>query len=230
MIVAVGKFDAASIVNAAVAMSQGRTADHEYPDRRHFDGWGAVYLDVQGRLECIRDEAPISGDRAGSRLNEADGRLLVIHTRAASIKSKTGIGYVHPVQGVIAGHTAYFFHNGYAPDIFRELGYKSSSWDTRELFEWLVPALEAGDREAAVRERLEHLPASTTAVNFMLVEPARLTVCNWFMEPNPSPRYYTMHLASTAEALIVASDPVIDLAPAAQWEAVKNRTIMAFGV
>jgi predicted glutamine amidotransferase len=229
MIAEVGKFDAASIASA-VAMSQGRTASHEYPDRRHFDGWGAVYLDAHEQLRCVRDEAPISNDRAHAKLNEARGRLLVIHARAASVKSKTGIDYVHPVQGAIAGRTAYFFHNRYAPDIFRELGYKNSSWDSRELFEWLVPAFEAGDRQAALRERLESLPINTTSANFMLVEPTRLTICNWFMESSPSPKYFTMHLARTAEALIIASDPIIELAPAAQWEAIKNRTIMAFGI
>jgi predicted glutamine amidotransferase len=230
MIAAIGRFDAASIVNAAVAMSQGRTASHEYSGRRHFDGWGAVYLDAQNRLGCVRDEAPISSDRACSRLNDADGRLLVIHARAASVKSKTGIDYVHPIEGCIAGHSAYFFHNGYAPDVFRELGYKNSSWDTKELFEWLASAFEAEDRQAALREQLEKLPASTTSANFMLVEPTRLTVCNWFTESSPSPKYFTMHLARTEEALIIASDPIIELAPAAQWEAFKNRTIMAFGV
>lgn len=230
MIAAVGRFDAASIANAAVAMSQGRTANHEYPARRHFDGWGAVRLDAQGRLGCVRDEAPISRDRADSRLAGAQGRLLVIHTRAASVKSKIGIDYVHPVQGAIAGHTAYFFHNGYAPDVFRLLNYERSFWDSRELFEWLVPAFEAGDRETVLHERLEGLPASTTSANFMLVEPTRLTVCNWFAGSSPSPQYFTMHLARTGDALIIASDPIIELAPASRWEAVKNRTIMAFGI
>jgi predicted glutamine amidotransferase len=230
MIAAVGKFDAASIASAAVAMSQGRTASHEYPSRRHFDGWGAVYLDAHNRLGCVRDEAPISNDRACSRLNDAVGRLLVVHARAASVKSKTGIDYVHPLEGRIAAHSAYFFHNGYVPELFRELGYKSSSWDTKELFEWLAPAFEAEDRQAALREQLENLPASTTSANFMLVEPTRLTVCNWFTESIPSPKYFTMHLARTGEALIIASDPIIELAPAARWEAVDNHTIMAFGI
>jgi predicted glutamine amidotransferase len=230
MIAAAGRFDEASIVNAAVAMSQGRTAAHEFPNRRHFDGWGAVYLDAHDRLGCVRDEAPILNDRAHSRLTDAQGRLLVIHARAASIKSKTGIDYVHPVQGGIAGQTAYFFHNGYAPDIFRWLGYERSFWDSRELFEWLVPAFEAGDRQAALHEHLENLPISTTSANFMLVEPTRLTICNWFTESSPSPKYFTMHLARTEEALIIASDPILELAPATHWEAVKNRTIMAFGI
>lgn len=228
MIAAVGKFDAGAIANAAVAMSQGRTAAHEFPARRHFDGWGAVYLDAQDRLACVRDAAPISGDRLRPRLNKVDGRLLVVHARAASVKSKTGIDYVHPVQGRLGRHDAYFFHNGYAPDVFRQLGYENSFWDSRELFAWLIPAFEAGDRQAALRERLESLPTSTTSANFMLVEPNGLTICNWFTEPSPSPRYYTMHLARTEGALIIASDPILELAPAAPWEPINNRTIMAF--
>jgi predicted glutamine amidotransferase len=228
MIAAVGRFDSGSIASAAIAMSQGRTATHEFPARRHFDGWGAVYLDAQNQLGCIRDEAPISYERVHSRLNEADGRLLVVHARAASVKAKIGIDYVHPVQGSIAEHSAYFFHNGYAPDIFRLLGYQSSSWDSRELFEWLAPAFAAGDREPALRQRLDNLPVSTTSANFMLVEPARLTVCNWFAESSPSPMYFTMHLARTEEAIFISSDPIIELAPGTEWQAIKNRTIMTF--
>lgn len=228
MIAAVGRFDSAPIANAAVAMSQGRTATHEFPARHHFDGWGAVYLDAQNRLVCVRDEAPISNGRAHARLNEADGRLLEVHARAASIKSKTGIDYVHPVQGSIAGHSAYFFHNGYAPDIFRLLGYQSSSWDSRELFEWLAPAFEAADQESALRAYLDNLPLSTTSANFMLVEPTRLIVCNWFTESSPSPMYFTMHLARTEGAVFISSDPIIELVPATQWQAIKNRTIMTF--
>ncbi|MBV9998622.1 MAG: hypothetical protein JO015_05855 [Verrucomicrobia bacterium] len=230
MIAAVGRFDAASIADAAVAMSQGRTAAHEFPDRRHFDGWGAVYLDAQDRLGCIRDEAPISTNRADPRLTAARGRLLAVHTRAASVKSKTGISYVHPVEGAVAGRTAYFFHNGYAPDIFRELGYESSLWDSRELFEWLIPAFEAADRQTALNEQLKKLPANTTSANFMLVEPTGLTVCNWFAEPSPSPKYFTMHLTRSEETLFIASDPVIELAQATRWEAVGNRTIMTFSL
>jgi predicted glutamine amidotransferase len=153
---------------------------------------------------------------------------LVIHARAASVKSKTGLDYVHPVQGSVEGHAAYFFHNGYAPDIFRLLKCESSFWDSRELFEWLVPAFEAGDRQAALRGQLENLPLNTTSANFMLVEPTGLTICNWFTEPSPSPKYFTMHLARTEEAVIISSDPITDLVPATEWEAVKNRTIMTF--
>lgn len=228
MIAAVGRFDAASIADAAVAMSQGRTAAHEFPQRRHLDGWGAVYLDARNRLGCVRDEAPIANDRAHARLNKARGRLLVVHARAASVKSKTGLDYVHPVEGAVTGRTAYFFHNGYAPDIFRELGSESSFWDSRELFEWLVPAFEAADRQTALNEQLKKLPANTTSANFMLVEPTGLTVCNWFAESSPSPQYFTMHLARSEETLIIASDPIIELAPATRWEAAGNRTIMTF--
>ena len=228
MIAAIGKFDAASIASAAVAMSRGRTAEHEFPERRHFDGWGAVYLDARHRLGCIRDDRPIANDRAHARLNAADGRLLVVHTRAASVQSKTGLDYVHPVEGAVAGQTAYFFHNGYAPDVFRELGHEGSSWDSRELFEWLVPAFAAADRQTALNGQLEKLPATTTSANFMLIEPTRLTVCNWFTEPSPSPKYFMMHLVRSEETLIIASDPIIELAPANQWEAVGNRSIMRF--
>jgi hypothetical protein len=237
MILAVGDVAGGAILDAALLMSTGEGACHEYagcrPEAgralRHHDGWGAVYLTAEGNYRCLKSERPIVEDEGALELRRVATRALAVHVRNASIDSKKGLDYVHPIVRDVAGREVFFFHNGFAPDVHRLLGRSESRWDSLELFDWLI-AGGGADWEAGLSERLARLPASTTAANFILAEPGRVTVCNWFPEGSPTPNYYTMHCYQGGGATVVSSEPVAGVGPLSAWRPVANRSVLTLAV
>jgi predicted glutamine amidotransferase len=226
----------AEVLDAAMAMSHGKDAAHEYgPAKRangdflcHYDGWGAAYLDSTGRLRCMGGERPLADDPGALPLRAVATRALVVHARNATVKDTAGSRCTHPIARPLHGREVAFFHNGFAPDVHRLLGRPRCEWDTAELFEWLAPALERSPSRTALRARLEALPASTTSANFLLLAPDELLACNWFPPTSPAPQYYTMHLHDRGDLRVVSSEPVAKIAPAARWKPLSNQTLLSF--
>jgi predicted glutamine amidotransferase len=251
MLMAVGNVDCGEFVDSAILMSHGVGACHEYGrlafHRRvgeqefnggklhHYDGWGAIYLAGDGKFHCIRSVKPIAEDEQARSLSRIATSALVIHVRNASIDTKKGIKYVHPIVKSIRGRDLYFFHNGFAPDVFRLLGRSDSYWDSLELFDWLISGATIGgatneDWEGALRDRLDQLPSSTTAANFILAETGRITVCNWFPRSSPTPDYYTMHCYKDEALQAVSSEAVCRIGPIRAWRSIANNSVLTYEI
>lgn len=234
MICAVGAVIGVNLIEAAISMSRGVTASHEYSKRdpsdtvsglRHNDGWGVLYLE-DGHYRCLRSELPITDDSQVLPLNLVNTTTMVVHVRNASLKSQKGTPYIHPIEKSTRQQPVYFFHTGFAPDVYRLLGRKSSFWDSQELCEWLIKGFETEEWETTLEQRLDELPITTTAANFILAIPDKLIVCNWFPANSPTPHYYTMHLYQDDKITVVSSEPIPQIAPIGAWHSIKNRTIM----
>jgi predicted glutamine amidotransferase len=234
MIAAIGRFDPHQVVAAAVSMSCGAKALHEYSSTspsdatrgiRHYDGWGAVFLAENNRLECVRSSLQIAADPETAKLRGVQTSLMVIHVRSASVRTQTGISFVHPVERKLDNRQLFFFHNGYVPGAFQLLGRTTSHWDTDELFDWLLPSLSNPRREG-LAGRLSQLPPSTTAANFFFVEGHGITVSNWFAKTATAPNYYTMHAFETEGVSIFASEAIPEIAPIDRWKPLGNGKIV----
>ncbi|HLZ17299.1 MAG TPA: hypothetical protein VKQ08_09670 [Cyclobacteriaceae bacterium] len=236
MIAAFGKIPIDKIIDGAISLSQGLNATHEYskccPEDtsegiRHNDGWGAVYLNRNRDLSCVKSGMRIDKDTKVTGLKRLETSAFVIHVRKASVKWNTGIEFVHPIESQVNDRPAYFFHNGFAPDIFRLLGRRRSVWDSEELYEWLAPSFSA-QAKPPLEHRLNQLPSSTTSANFIFIQMERLVVCNWFSNQCMSPQYYTMRLLKTEDQTIIASDWISEIAPLEDWHPIPNKTILCF--
>jgi len=232
MIAAIGDIKTDEFVDAAISLSNGVGACHELSDTcpenkgsgvRHYDGWGAVYL-KQGHLECVRGAMPIGKDPTVASMRGISTSALVIHVRNASIKSKKGIDFVHPVKRELDSGPGYFFHNGFVPEAYSLINRDSSRWDTEDLCDWLLPALRMNDNKA-VKSRLAQLPPSTSSANFIFLRRGCVVICNWFPEPHRQPKYYTMWQLQTERMQIYSSEPLPQFAPVDRWRQVQNQTI-----
>jgi predicted glutamine amidotransferase len=233
----VGRVDLDALWDAAVSMSDGRTAVHEYcavdtdgtcGGLRHHDGWGLAFGGTSGRVKCLRGLGAIG---THARPNPAAGSrtaVCVVHVRNASVASQRGVAYVHPIECRVRGRTAYFFHNGFAPDVGPLLTDPPSDWDSENLCRWLSPAFEATFPEPLLLERLDQLPPSTTAANCIVLEHDRLTVCNWFSPRTTTPEYYTMYVCNVGDARVVASERLQSIAPYEAWEPLGSGRVLQF--
>ncbi len=238
MIAAFGPVQPWLVLRAAALMSDGVTASHEYAHLgpsglpggiRHHDGWGIVYRDLGGGLVCLRGGEPLGNALELVQLrflNVTD--LMVVHVRNASVPAQRGLAYAHPLEDQVKGAQAFFFHNGYVPGLCSAPG--AADWDSRNLLHWLRDAFESDTRGTEIERRLEQLPADSTAANFILVEPKRLTVCNWFADRGVAPHYYTMHTCTIHQTTFVASDVVSDIAPANAWVPLGNHRVVEFAL
>lgn len=234
MICAVGEVDAAAVVAAARVMSCGVSPHHEHgadlrgdgsARLRHFDGWGALYRSRDGALDCVRGTRPIANDPRAAALGTVETDFLVVHVRNATRPEQRGVAYTHPAEAEVAGRRLYFFHNGYAPGVHRLLGREHPGWDTRDLFKWLAEGYGGAGWEEGLGARLAALPECTTSANFVLADAARVVVGNWYSPGSPTPRYYRMHRFSEGGTVVIASEPVGEVAPPERWTALENGTL-----
>src|SRR5690349_5542481 len=95
IILAHGRFRAAAVLEAAVAMSTGRTADYEGPARRHVDGWGAIWRDPRAPngLAVHRDVRPIEASAGESVLPRVETDFMAVHVRHATLAENRGMAY-----------------------------------------------------------------------------------------------------------------------------------------
>jgi predicted glutamine amidotransferase len=237
MIAAVGKVNTKTILTAAREMSLGGCAVHEYgglnphrlePVMQHLDGWGLLYRQ-DNQLRCIRSARPI-GEDALSHSITVNTDLAIVHVRNASDRRKIGIDYTHPIARTVDGSPIYFFHNGYAPDVYSQLGRSKSEWDTLELFDLLIDGFESPDWAGSVLDKMSTLPKSTTAANFMLVSSDTLYICNWYPLSSQTRDYYTLYTCSYDGSLLVSSEPILSVARLDQWSAMPNQSILVVDV
>ncbi len=201
MILSIGRFNVGKLIEAATTMSYGNNYEHEYSGKlnngealvKHNDGWGMVYLKENGKFFSYHCKLSIQKDPKVNQFRKINSNCIIIHVRNASIKSKKGIAFTHPIEKHIPRLNIFFFHNGYAPNIFKLLNKPNSKWDSLDLFEWLIHNINIDHIKSSLACKLKKLPSSTTAANFILVWNKKVIICNWFPKNTRTPEYYTMH-------------------------------------
>ncbi|WP_331769540.1 hypothetical protein OG948_37940 (plasmid) [Embleya sp. NBC_00888] len=221
-ILAQGRFPARDILEAAVGMSCGRTADHDGPVHVHPHGWGAVWREdgAEHGLGVHRDIRPLAESWRESPVPNLTTDFLAIHARNATLPENHGIQYTHPLfrNDELPW---YFMHNGFLPTVHTLLGMESSTFDSREYFDYVIPAgAHTIDAEQALR-LLDAIPPGGTSGNAIAVNSREAYLIHWTSPDNASPRYFTMQRLRTPEMTVISSEAIPDLAPVDQWEPLK---------
>lgn len=219
LILARGEFDVGRVVAAAVGMSLGRTADHNGPTRVHPNGWGAIWRDPDnpGMLAFHRDPGPIAEGLGDSPLPGLRTDFLAIHTRHATVAANLGLAFTHPLVRTDPSTTWYFMHNGYLPTIHRLLGLTASRFDSAEYFDYAIPVGMTALDEAELLPRLRAVPPGGSSGNAIAVNGTDAYVVHWTPTAEADRRYFTIHMLETPTSLVVSSEVVPALAPAARW-------------
>ncbi|MFI6015450.1 class II glutamine amidotransferase [Streptomyces sp. NPDC051243] len=231
LILAQGRFESRAVLDAAVAMSCGRTADHDGPTDVHPNGWGAVWRDagaVNG-LGVHRDVRPLSESWQESPVPDLTTDFLAIHARHATLPQNHGIQFTHPLHREDE-LPWYFMHNGFLPTVHSLLGMESSAFDSREYFDYVIPAGADTLDAQRTRQLLDAIPPGGSSGNAIAVNPRAAYVIHWTSPPNKSPRYFTMQRLRTPDLTVISSEVIPDLAPADQWEPLEPGTVEAFSL
>lgn len=230
MILAVGRFSVSDVLDAAVAMSTGRTADHDGPIRVHPNGWGAVWrsADAPHGLAAYRDVRALDElSMADSPLPGIETDFLAVHSRHATLARNRGLDCTHPLyrDGAVPW---YFMHNGFLPTVYRNLGLPASEFDSREYFDWIVPADAERLDERETLERLAAIEPGGSSGNAVAVNPQAAYLIHWTPSDVKTPRYFAMHSWRTRESAVVASEVVPGLADRHQWHPVPPGRVWEF--
>lgn len=226
LILAIGTFDSQDIVNAAVAMASGQTANHDSPLRNHRDGWGAIWSDSASStgLSVMRNVRPAEETAINSGICAIRTGFLAIHVRNATYPTTRGLEYTHPLQRAVDGW--YFMHNGSQPTVHQMLGLEHSTFDSAEYFDYLIPASAQKMDEQSTLDRLRRIPEGGNCGNAFAVSKDRAYVIHWQSPGSLWPRYFTMHQLIEPERRIIASEVVPSIAPASNWEPVPAGTLI----
>jgi predicted glutamine amidotransferase len=224
LILATGEFSSAQVLDAAIAMSCGRTANHDGPTQRHLDGWGAVWRHGD-RLAIHRDARSIEDSADASPVRALTTRFLAVHVRYATQGSGIGAAYTHPLPHVQPGRSWYLLHNGTLPTLYQRLGKSCSEFDSAEYLEYLMRDAAAPLDLEAARAKLHAIPPGGTSANAFLITDDCAYVIHWTPEDSRHPRYFTMYRLDTDRCTIIASEIVESLAPSERWRPLPARTI-----
>ncbi len=230
LIMAVGPIRASLITSAALAMSTGRGTSHDGPTAVHPNGWGVVWRDDQHRLRDHRDPRSIEASLTAWPHDGLHSDFIAVHVRHATLSSNIGPQFCHPLtrSAVGAGSEWRFMHNGFMPTVHRCLGLASSTFDSQEYFDWLVPAQASSLDHAEVISRLELIPEPYSSGNAFVINAESAHVVHWSAPHDTHPRYFTMWRTRLGETDLVASEVVADLAPAQNWTPLPAQSVTRF--
>lgn len=218
MIMALGKIDPLQILEAAILMSEGKTAATANQIQCHPNGWGMVWneKDTAG-LSVFRHQEPISQSivHAPAALNTS---FLAVHVRHATLPHTLGLNFTHPVTADYTEVPWYMFHNGFLPTAYEQIGLESSSFDSQEYFNYIIPA--KGDRldKDDIIKKLHLLKPVGTSANAIIINEKRVYVVNWSMSSVSSNPYYALYKTTVGDALYIASEIQPLIAGASQWQ------------
>jgi predicted glutamine amidotransferase len=182
---------------------------------KHGDGWGAV-LETGLPFERVRGARPCWDDPAFGEIRSAHVKLL--HARLASVAGRDE-RHAHPYSAEIGGETWHFCHNGTLRD---EPDDGTGATDSERFFHRMALQLDGADPVSALESAASTL-RDVTALNALLLGPDGLwAFCAW---ADPRSRlYYTLSWAETGHGVIVASEPLEDVA--ARWTPMENGTAL----
>jgi len=228
LILACGDVPVPDIVQAALGMSTGGTADHEGPITCHPNGWGAVWRDRDAPtgLAVHRDTRSMAESWTAAPFAGLRTDVLAIHARHATLPHTIGVEYTHPLQRRDDAVPWYFMHNGFLPTVHRSLGLSMSRFDSAEYFDYLVPR---GAREISPEQalaRLRALEPGGTSGNAVVVTPHRSYVVHWSPAGSPYPRYFTMHRLRRPDLEVISSEVIPRLGPRDRWEPLPPGTVL----
>jgi Glutamine amidotransferases class-II len=228
IIMATGAFDAGEIVEGAIAMAAGQTANHDSSFVVHPDGWGAVWRDPSSAsgLAVRRDARSATESALESGLATIRTDFLAIHVRHANNPTTKDARFTHPLQRSADGW--YFMHNGFLPTVYRLLGLERSTFDTAEYFDYVIPAGAQGLEERETLARLRAIPPGGNSGNAVAVRGDRAYVIHWRAVREVWPRYFTMHELVEPKRRIIASEVIPSLAPADRWRELPPDTVTEF--
>lgn len=229
MILAMGEFSTQFVLNAALSMSEGITANHDGAIRRHLNGWGAVWRDNSAThgLSIHRDVRSIKESLIETSLYEIKTDFLAVHVRHATLVHNQGIEFTHPITRRETVVPWYLLHNGFIPTIYHKLGRERSTFDSGEYFDYIIP--KNSDKFAdsfEIIEKLESLAPGGSSGNAIIVNPQRVYVIHWTSKDTPFPLYFTMHKLTTKSATFIASEVIPELAPPESWSLLAQREIL----
>lgn len=232
MLLACGKFSVTDVLKSAVSMSQGETASHDAPIKKHIDGWGAVWYDAASptKLSVFRSPQSIEDSFSSSPLSNLNTHFLAIHVRHATISHQIGINYNHPITCHKRLVPWYMLHNGFLPTIFEKLQLEKSNFDSREYFEYIVP--KEGDvlDSEKVLDKLDLLTPEGTSGNCFIINPRRFYVVNWRMKHLFNQNYYNLCASNKEGRMYVASEVQLNLAPQEAWSVLPLNSITGFSL
>ncbi|WIM94525.1 hypothetical protein ACTOB_006552 [Actinoplanes oblitus] len=228
LIVATGDVPVPRIVRAAVAMSTGRTADHDGPITRHPNGWGAVWADPGSPtgLRSHRDVRPMADSWHEAPFAGLRTPVLAIHVRHATLPHNLGEPFTHPLHRPDGPVPWYFMHNGFLPTVYRHLGLAASRFDSAEYFDYLVPAGATELVESEALARLRAIAPGGSSGNAIAMTPTRSYVVHWTAAGNAYPRYFGMHRLRRPGLDVVSSEVIPSLAARHRWQPLPPNVVL----
>jgi len=222
MLVAIGDFPRAVVLEGFLAMARNRNEDHEYrgrPDHVHGDGWGVV-TGRSGRVTCYRSTSACGEDPAFDGLYGVEVDLMMLHARRASPGIAVRHDFTHPFEQ----DGWYFCHNGMVYDFSAE-----EKSDSQELFRVILENLgRSGDMVEAVKATVGALK-NYSALNFMLLGSDHVYVINMYgRRGETTPKYYTMKYLQTEACTIVSSERLPGLDHG--WQELENGSLLTLSV
>jgi predicted glutamine amidotransferase len=178
---------------------------------KHGDAWGAV-LEAGGRTTCVRSGRACWDDPAFAQVGRA--RVKLLHARLAS-SAGCDEAHAHPFSAEIRGEAWRFCHNGTLHD---EPHDGTDATDSERFFRRMARRLESADPVSAFEAATSSLQ-KVTALDSLLLGPDGLwAFCVWTDLHYPT--YYTLVWADTPHGILVASEPIEDVAT--RWVPIDN--------
>lgn len=226
---ALGKFSKEKIIEAAVHMSEGKTLHSRAPTSCHPNGWGAVWSTKENNtISIYRNSEPISATVKRLPLNEISGNFLAIHVRHATMSTKIGLKFTHPISSTTTSIPWYMLHNGFLPTIYKSLNMESSLFDTKEYFDYVIPSDDFKINSLEFLSKLNKLEIGGSAANAIIVNPHRIYIVHWMMPDLEFPDYFTMYSTETAHARYIASEIQPLIAPYKKWNKLAPSSVTEF--
>lgn len=228
MIVACGVFSVVEVMNAARAMAEGKTVEHDGSIKQHTHGWGCLWIN-EGQIRTLRGGGSFIEALSTINLSDIDTDFLAVHVRHATLSKNRGVEFAHPLRWESGTATWYVMHNGFLPTVYRCLGLPASSFDSAEYLEYIVGSLDSGCiSQEYLMSKLTSLSPGGSSGNFFLVTQGKAWAWQWFSENTSCPAYFTMRHFKNKKVEYVASEVIPFLADESEWRPMQNGELYEF--
>ena len=220
MLIAVGKFPVAQLLDDFKLMSLNRNEKHEMNKNNcnyiHDDGWGIV-LGKSGKLEELyKKDVPCWKDSRFLKYYNVKADFVILHARRATDKNFVNLSYTHPFER----EGWYFCHNG---TVIKPQAREKR--DSEQFFALLLSNIKQQDNiEQATRNTLDKI-RDYTALNFILANNASAYV---LVKHNRNPDYYTMKSLETEDRVIISSEVLPNFK--GEWKKIANDTLLQLDI